>query len=78
MEEIHELDLVILENDHPGESLEKGDIGTVVHVYQDEAAYEVEFLTASGKTVAVLTLEQSDVRPANDKEVFHARLRAAS
>ena len=40
-----------------------GDVGTVVHVYPDGAAYEVEFFTPDGDTVAVVTVEASGVRP---------------
>jgi len=29
----------------PEESLEAGDVGTVVHIHKDGAAYEVEFVT---------------------------------
>ena len=48
-------------------------MGTVVHCYADSKAYEVEFVTAEGKTVAVLTLTPDDVRPMKDKEILHVR-----
>ena len=47
----------------PAEGLEAGDVGTVVHVYRDGLAYEVEFTTLDGKTAAVVTLEAAQVRP---------------
>ena len=56
---IHELDLVVLNHDMPDENLKMGDVGTVVHSYTDGKAFEVEFLTAKGKTVALLT---SDIK----------------
>ena len=60
-EGIHELDTVILRRDDPTSGLRAGDVGTVVFVY--DGAYEVEFLAASGRTDAVLTLDASDVSP---------------
>ena len=50
---------VVLKTPVPGEGLEAGDVGTVVHVYKDRKAYEVEFLTLDGRTAAVVTLEAS-------------------
>lgn len=38
---INELDRVVLTEPVPSESLEKGDVGTVVHVYDDGKAYEI-------------------------------------
>ena len=53
--------------------LEAGDVGTVVHVYTDKRAFEVEFLTLTGRTAAVVTLEGSQVRPVGRREITHAR-----
>lgn len=53
--------------------LETGDVGTVVHVYADKRAYEVEFLTLTGRTAAVVTLEASQARPVGSREITHAR-----
>ncbi len=61
----------------PAERLEVGDVGTVVHVYRDGRAYEVEFTTLDGKTAAVVTLEASQVRPVGKREIAHARELAA-
>ncbi len=55
------------------EGLEPGDVGTVVHVYQDGQAYEVEFVALDGRTAAVVTLEASQVRPVSGREITHAR-----
>lgn len=50
-----------------------GDVGTVVHVYRDGSAYEVEFTTLAGKTAAVVTVEATRVRPVTHREITHAR-----
>jgi hypothetical protein len=70
---MNELELVVLKRDIPEHGLARGDVGTVVHVYDDGVAYEVEFILASGETVAVLTLESDDVRPRGGKEILHTR-----
>jgi hypothetical protein len=48
-------------------------VGTVVHVYRDGQAYEVEFATLDGTTAAVVTLEASQLRPGGGREIPHAR-----
>ncbi len=70
---INELDLVVLKRDVPTERLTAGDVGTVVLVHKRGAAFEVEFTTFSGNTVAVVTLDASDVRPVEAREIVHAR-----
>jgi hypothetical protein len=50
-----------------------GDVGTIVHVYRDDQAYEVEFTTLEGKTAAVVTLEVTQIRPVSQREMTHAR-----
>jgi hypothetical protein len=67
-----ELDTVALTHDVPEHRLVAGDIGTVVHVYPDLDAFEVEFARANGETVAVLTLRSGDIR-ALDGDMLHAR-----
>lgn len=49
-------------------------MGTVVHVCSDGAAYEVEFVTAAGEIVAVLTLTDRDIRPMKAREILRTRL----
>ena len=68
---------VVLKVAVPAEGLEIGDVGTVVHVYRDGLAYEVEFTTLAGKTAAVVTLEAAQVRPVGRREITHAREMAA-
>ena len=70
---IHELDTVVLTYDIEGEGLKKGDVGAVVHCYEDGEAFEVEFVTAEGKTIAVLTLKEEDIRPMIKSEILHVR-----
>ena len=73
MSTIRELDQVVLVADVPAEGLIVGDVGTVVLIYREGQAYEVEFMTLEGKTVAVVTLEASQVRPVGQREIVHAR-----
>jgi hypothetical protein len=70
---INELERVVLTEPVPKESLETGDVGTVVHVYRDGKAFEVEFTTLDGHTAAVVTVEASQVRPVGRREITHAR-----
>jgi hypothetical protein len=70
---IKEHDCVVLTADLPGENLEAGDVGTVVHIYKDNAAYEVEFTTLAGSTFAVATVEASQVRPVGKRDLTHVR-----
>ncbi len=70
---IRELDTVVLTRDVPEPGLKKGDVGAVVHRYAEGRAFEVEFVTAEGKTVAVLTLTEADIRPMRSGEILHAR-----
>jgi hypothetical protein len=53
--------------------LELGDVGTVVHCYEGGSAYEVEFVTAEGKTIAVLTLTAEDISPLYGTQILHVR-----
>ena len=57
----------------PGEGLEAGDVGTVVHIHKDGAAYEVEFTTLDGGTLAVATVESKQLRPVSPRDVAHVR-----
>ncbi len=64
---------VVLKTPVSEEGLEAGDVGTVVHVYRDGQAYEVEFTTLDGRTAAVVTLEVTQVRCVGKREITHAR-----
>lgn len=67
-----ELDTVVLLRDVSEAGLRKGDLGAVVHVYGAEAV-EVEFVTASGRTQALLMLPVGEVRPAGESDVLAVR-----
>lgn len=73
MKAINEHDRVVLTVDLPGEKLAAGDVGTVVHIYPEGKAFEVEFVSLEGETVAVVTLERARVRPVDRHEITHAR-----
>lgn len=68
-----ELDLVVMTHDIEGQALTAGDVEAVVHCYADNLGYEVEFVTAEGKTVAALTLTATDIRPISHAEILHVR-----
>src|SRR6185295_13733101 len=70
---IKEHDRIVLNTALPDEGLESGDVGTVVHVYRDGQAFEVEFVTLDGHTAAVATLEASQVRPVTRRDLTHVR-----
>lgn len=70
---IKEHERVVLIVDLPSYGLKAGDIGIVVHIYADQAAYELEIFTADGHTLEVVTVESDQVRPVSPRDVLHAR-----
>lgn len=66
------LDMVVLDRDLLDHGLRKGDLGAVVEVYEPDGL-EVEFVTASGKTEALVTLNVRDVRPVGDDDLMAVR-----
>lgn len=70
---IREHDRVVLTAALPADGLEAGDIGAVVHIYPEASAYEVEFITLTGQTAAVVTVPAGKVRPVSSTEIPHAR-----
>ena len=70
---INEHDCIVLTQDIPDEGLQSGDVGTAVHVHRDGTAYEVEFMTLTGDTVAVATVLPSQLRPVSRKDLAHVR-----
>jgi hypothetical protein len=70
---IKEHDCIVLTVDLPDEALRAGDVGTVVHIHGSDAAYEVEFMTLTGQTVAVATVLPSQLRPVSQRDISHAR-----
>jgi hypothetical protein len=69
---INEHDLVVLTRSLPEHELEAGDVGVAVMVHPG-GGYEVEFVSASGRALAVLTLGASDLRPMSGTEILHVR-----
>ena len=66
------LDTVVLDRDLPDHGLRRGDLGAVVEVYERDGL-EVEFVTASGRTAALVTLTVADVRPVADDDLVSVR-----
>lgn len=66
------LDTVVLNRDVPEHGLRRGDLGAVVQVYPPDGL-EVEFVTGSGRTQAVLSLTVNDVRAVQDRDLIAVR-----
>lgn len=66
------LDTVVLDKALPAQGLRRGDLGAVVEVYEPDAV-EVEFVTASGRTEALVTLNVADIRPVGDDDLVTVR-----
>ncbi len=69
---IKELDSVVLTEDIARHGLKRGDVGTVVLLHGD-AGYEVEFVSLTGETLAVVSVAADQVRPIGEREIAHAR-----
>ena len=70
---LNEHDCAVLTADLPGEKLKTGDVGTVIYIHKDGAAYEVEFTTLDGHTLTVATVESQNLRPVSSRDVAHVR-----
>ena len=70
---IHEHDCIVLTSNIPAENLQAGDVGTVIHIHEDGAAYEVEFITLTGQTVAVATILANQLRAVSKCDLTHVR-----
>jgi hypothetical protein len=66
------LDVVVLEKELPERGLRRGDLGAVVQLYEPDGL-EVEFVTASGRTEALVTVNVRDVRPVADDDLVAVR-----
>jgi hypothetical protein len=69
---LHPLDVVVLKNDLPAHGLRRGDLGAVVEIYAPDAI-GVEFVAASGRTQALVTLRPADVREVGDDDLVSVR-----
>ena len=74
---LHPLDVVVLTHDIPAHGLRTGDLGAVVEVYAPDAV-GVEFVAASGRTQALVTLHPNDVREVADNDLVAVRPVGAS
>jgi len=66
------LDVVVLTRDIPAHGLRTGDLGAVVAVYSPESI-GVEFVAASGRTQALVTLQPADLRQVGDNDLVSVR-----
>jgi hypothetical protein len=65
---LREHDLVVLKRDKKEWGLDAGAVGTVVMVYP-KGGYLVEFMDDNGNTVAILDLDDREVKPVNKRRV---------
>jgi hypothetical protein len=70
--QLHQLECVVLTHDIGEHGLKAGDLGAVVELY-DPDGIEVEFVTAAGRTQALLTLRISDVRKVGPSDMIAVR-----
>ena len=66
------LDSVVLRHDREDLDLRSGDLGAVVEVYEPDGL-EVEFVSASGRTEALVTLAEDDVRSVGENDLITVR-----
>ena len=66
------LDTVVLKRDVPELGLRRADLGAIVEVHAADA-FEVEFVAASGRTQALITLRADDVRHVDDHDLIAVR-----
>ena len=66
------LDTVVLTRDIRDAGLRQGDLGAIVEVYGPDG-FEVEFVAASGRTQALVTLTADDIRHVGDQDLVSVR-----
>jgi hypothetical protein len=66
------LDTVVLTRDVPDAGLRRGDLGAIVEVYGPNA-FDVEFVAASGRTQALVTLTADQIRHVGDQDLVSVR-----
>jgi hypothetical protein len=69
---VHTLDVVVLTHDVLPHGLRHGDLGVVVAIYGPEAI-GVEFVAASGRTQALVTLRPDELRAVADDDLVAVR-----
>jgi hypothetical protein len=70
---LREHERAILTVDLPDSGFTAGDVGTIVHVYANSAAYELELMALDGRTLDVITVEAGQVRPVGRGDILHVR-----
>ena len=66
---INEHDSIRLTVDLPEHGLKAGDDGAVVHIFEPDTSFLVEFFTADGDTIDVVYVERTQIRPATPDEI---------
>jgi Domain of unknown function (DUF4926) len=68
---------VALASDLPAHGLKRGDVATLVEFHpgsaDQEPGYSLEVFTATGETVAVVTVRESQIEALNSGEVLSVR-----
>ena len=68
------LDTVIATADIPDDQVLRGDLGTIVEIFENpNLAYEVEFINPDGTTRALLTLSPNEIRELSPADVITTR-----
>ncbi|MBS1793404.1 MAG: DUF4926 domain-containing protein [Acidobacteria bacterium] len=63
MKELKQFDVVALTIDLPDEGLRRGQVGTIVEIYQAGESIEVDFVDHEGFSYALLTLHPEHLMP---------------
>lgn len=66
------LDVVVLQKDLPANGLKRGDLGAIVDLHEPDGI-EVEFVTASGRTEALVSLRATEVRAVANNDLISVR-----
>jgi hypothetical protein len=74
---IKEFERAVLLVDLPNNHLKAGDVGIVVDISSNQRVYEIEFFTADGQTLDVVTVEAHQVRPVQHTDMLHVRVLSA-
>jgi hypothetical protein len=66
------LDVVVMCRDLPQHGIVSGDMGAVVEIHEPDGV-EVEFVSGSGRTLALATLNVADVRLVGEDDIPSVR-----
>ena len=67
---------VVLRKDFPEYRLKKGDVATIVEHHPSDTSedgYSLEIFNATGKTIALVTVSESDIEMFKESEVLSVR-----